>query len=173
MKKTRALLAILIAAIAPAMVATAGAAPAKCGEHGNKNTMLVTTAWLADHLHDPNVVVLAVGQKSDYDVGHIPGSIYVDYHETHLMQSPAGLSVELLPPDEFAKVFEKLGVTNDSHIILYQVKDWFSPMARIYMTLDAMGFGARSSILDGGFQHGRRRGARFLRKSQRRRRREQ
>jgi thiosulfate/3-mercaptopyruvate sulfurtransferase len=151
MKKMRILAAMLMAAFAPALMATAGATPQKCGEHGNKNTMVVSTAWLGEHLHDPNVVVLAVGQKSDYDKGHIPGSVFADYHETHQMQSPAGLSVELLPPDEFVKVFEKFGVTNDSHIILYQAKDWFSPTARVYMTLDAMGFGARTSVLDGGF----------------------
>jgi thiosulfate/3-mercaptopyruvate sulfurtransferase len=145
-------LALMIAAIAPALVATAGAAPAKCGEHGNKSTMLVTTAWLAEHLHDPNVVVLTVALKSEYDSGHISGSVYTDYHQTHLMESPAGLSVELMTPEEFASVFAKFGVTNDSHIILvYQARNWFSPTARVYMTLDAMGFGARTSILDGGY----------------------
>jgi thiosulfate/3-mercaptopyruvate sulfurtransferase len=151
MKKIRIFAGMLVMAIAPAMVATAGASPAKCGEHGTKDTMLVSTAWLAEHLHDANVVVLAVGQKSDYDAGHIPGSIFADYHETHLMNSPAGLTIELLPPDQFVKVFTSLGVTNDSHIILYQAKDWFSPTARVFMTLDAMGFGSRTSVLDGGF----------------------
>jgi thiosulfate/3-mercaptopyruvate sulfurtransferase len=42
-------------------------------------------------------------------------------------------------------------VTNDSHIILYQAKDWFSPTARVYLTLDAMGLGSHTSVLNGGF----------------------
>ena len=44
--------------------------------HGEK---LVSTDWLADHLDDPDVVVV----ESDedvllYDTGHIPGAIKVD-----------------------------------------------------------------------------------------------
>jgi thiosulfate/3-mercaptopyruvate sulfurtransferase len=31
-------------------------------------------------------------------------------------------------------------------------KDWISPTTRVYLTLDAMGLGAQTSILDGGFQ---------------------
>ena len=102
MNRMRILVAILAAIIAPAMIASAGATPATCGAHGNRDTMIVSTAWLAEHWHDANVVVLTVGQKSDYDKGHIPGSISTNYHETHLMEAPNGLSVELLPPDQFA-----------------------------------------------------------------------
>jgi thiosulfate/3-mercaptopyruvate sulfurtransferase len=40
-------------------------------------------------------------------------------------------------------------VSNDSHIVLYYLKDWFSPMGRVYMTLDAMGLGPQTSVLDG------------------------
>jgi hypothetical protein len=42
-----------------------------CGGHGDRDTLLVTTGWLADHLKDPNVVVLGVGQDGDYEKGHI------------------------------------------------------------------------------------------------------
>ena len=42
---------------------------------------LVTTAWLAEHLGEPGLVVV----ESDedvllYDVGHIPGAVKVDWH---------------------------------------------------------------------------------------------
>ena len=58
------------------MAGLVSAAPA-CGGHGDRNTMLVTTAWLAEHLKDPNLVVLAVGDDGDYGKGHIPGSVFV------------------------------------------------------------------------------------------------
>jgi len=122
-----------------------------CGGHGDRSSMLVSTAWLADHLNDPNLVVLGVGQKPEYDSGHIPGSLYIDYHETHLMQSPSGLSVELPPMSDLAEVFGKAGVTNDSHVVLYKLNNWTSQTARIWLTLDAMGLGKRASMLDGGF----------------------
>ena len=51
---------------------TAGAAPA-CGGHGTRDSMLVSTAWLAGHLQDPNLVILSVGQRAEYVQGHIPG----------------------------------------------------------------------------------------------------
>jgi thiosulfate/3-mercaptopyruvate sulfurtransferase len=139
-------MALAIAALAPTQ-----AAAQTCGGHGDKSTMLVSTAWLAEHLKDPNLVMLAVGQKSEYDAGHIPGSLFLDYMDTHLMKGPTGLSVELPPMADLAAMFGKLGVSNNSRIVLYQTKDWFSPMTRSYLTLDAMGLGPHTSILDGGF----------------------
>jgi thiosulfate/3-mercaptopyruvate sulfurtransferase len=138
-------------------LAIAGAVPVKvtpatCGEHGDKNTMLVSTAWLAEHWKDANLVVLAVGDQSDYDRGHIPGSLFVSYHETHLMTAPSGLSVELPPMADLEALFGKLGVSNDSRVVLYLLKDTFSWMTRTYLTLDAMGLGAQTAILDGGLQ---------------------
>jgi thiosulfate/3-mercaptopyruvate sulfurtransferase len=112
--------------------------------------MLVTAAWLADHLKDANLVILAVGPDGDYEKGHIPGSLFVKYMDTHLMKSPAGLTVELPPMSELADTFGKLGVTNDSHVILYMTNTWVSQTTRVFLTLDAMGLGDHTSILDGG-----------------------
>jgi thiosulfate/3-mercaptopyruvate sulfurtransferase len=135
----------------------ANGAPA-CGGHGDRNTMLVTTSWLADHLKDPNLVLLGVGQDGDYEKGHIPGSLFVKYMDTHLMKSPAGLTVELPPMSELADTFGKLGVTNDSHVVLYMTNDWVSPTTRVFLTLDAMGLGEHTSILDGGLPAWRKEG---------------
>lgn len=140
----------VILALAMIVAAPVKATPAACGGHGDKNTMLVSTAWLAEHLKDPNVVVLAVGDKSEYDKGHIPGSFYVDYMATHLMTGPTGLSVELPPMADLENLFGKFGVTNDSRVVLYPLKGYFSWVTRIYLTLDAMGLGPQSAILDGG-----------------------
>src|SRR5206468_9637632 len=38
-----------------------------CGGHGDASTMLVSTDWLTAHLHDANHVILAVGDKADYE----------------------------------------------------------------------------------------------------------
>ena len=127
------------------------AATPSCGGHGDRNSMLVSTAWLGEHLRDPNLVILAVGQKGDYEVGHIPGALYLDYNDIHTMPGPGHpLTLELPPMAQLAEVFGKLGVSNDSRIVLYVSKDWFSPTARAFLTLDAMGMGARTSMLDGG-----------------------
>jgi thiosulfate/3-mercaptopyruvate sulfurtransferase len=153
MKNAFSRLIVLVAlAISFSIVPAVQASPAQCGGHGDKSTMLVSSAWLAEHLKDANLVVLAVGEKGDYDKRHIPGSLFVDYHTTHLMEAPNGLSIELPPMADLEAVFGKLGVTNDSRIVLYPLKDTFSWATRIYLTLDAMGLGRQSALLDGGLK---------------------
>ena len=132
------------------LAATARAAPA-CGGHGTRDSMLVSTAWLAGHLQDPNLVILSIGQKAEYVQGHIPGALYLEYADTRVARSAAGLTYELPPVADLVEGFGKLGVTNDSHIVLYFSKDMVAPTSRVFMTLDVMGLAARTSILDGGF----------------------
>jgi thiosulfate/3-mercaptopyruvate sulfurtransferase len=132
------------------LAGTAGAAPA-CGDHGTRDSMLVSTAWLAGHLQDANLTILSIGQKGEYDQGHIPGALYLEYADTRLAKSAAGLTFELPPVADLVEVFGKLGVTNNSHIILYFSKDMVAPTTRVFLTLDALGLGSQTSILDGGF----------------------
>jgi thiosulfate/3-mercaptopyruvate sulfurtransferase len=135
-------------ALALAAMGMSAAGPA-CGGHGTKNTLLVSTDWLAKHLNDPGTVILEIGEKPAEM--HIPQAQYLDYMDTHYMKSPDGLSLELLPMPELAKNFEKLGVTNNSRIILYWTAvERASYTTRVFWTLDAMGLGSQTSILDGG-----------------------
>jgi len=127
------------------------AAAAACGGHGDRSTLLVSTSWLADHLNDKNVVALAVGQREDYDKGHIPGSLFVAYQDVITKKGERPLTTELPSMEVLQAAFEKLGVSNESHVVLYSLKDWLSPTTRILMTLDAMGMGRQASMLDGGF----------------------
>src|SRR5262249_38298302 len=131
--------------------ATAAAMAAPCGGHGDKSTMLVSTAWLADHLHDANLTILAIAQGDNFPPAHIPGALQLLYDDIHLMQTPNNLSVEVPPLTQLRDVFRKLGVNNDSRIVLYfDTPNLASITTRSYLTLDAMGLGARASILDGG-----------------------
>jgi len=136
--------ALILAAV---LFVTPAAVAAPCGGHGDRGSMVVTTTWLAAHQNDPNLVVLAVGDRSEYGKAHIPGSLYLDYHD---MSAQGGLTLELPPMPELAETFGKLGVTDDSRIVLYTIGNGSSQTARVYLTLDAMGLGARTSILDGG-----------------------
>jgi len=113
--------------------------------------MLVSGEWLAAHLKDPNLVVLAIGDEGAYAAGHIPGARFLPYMDTHSMESPTGLSVELLPMPELEKNFGRLGVSNDSRVILYFTGNQITFATRVFLTLDAMGMGAQTSMLDGGF----------------------
>ena len=124
------------------------AAPA-CGTHGNAQSLLVSTGWLASHLRDRNLVILAVGDRADYDRAHIPGAQFLPFEELRNRQSK--LTLELPPMDELAALFGRFGVSGGSRIVLYTIKDKPQSTSRAYLTLDAMGLGAQTSLLDGSF----------------------
>jgi thiosulfate/3-mercaptopyruvate sulfurtransferase len=136
-----------------AVLARVPAVAAGCGGHGTRESMLVNTAWLAEHLHDEKVVMLAVGKQDEYGAGHIPGSAYLDSAE---MRTPApsgrteALILELPPLERAREVLTRLGVKDGSRIVLYSTGDNATMTARMYLTLDAMGLGGVASILDGG-----------------------
>jgi thiosulfate/3-mercaptopyruvate sulfurtransferase len=110
---------------------------------------LVTTAWVAEHLQDQNLVLIEIGEKKDYQRGHIPGARFLDYHK--ISTSPrSGLTLELPPVQQLVTVFQELGVTDQSRIVLYFGREWVTPTARVYLTLDYLGLRDRTSMLDGG-----------------------
>jgi thiosulfate/3-mercaptopyruvate sulfurtransferase len=111
--------------------------------------MLVTAGWLGDHLGDRSLVLLQIGEKRDYDKGHIPGAQYLNYEDISTSRGQ-GLTLELPPVEQLVSVFQNLGVSNDSHVILYFGSDWVTPTTRVYWTLDYLGLGDHVSILDGG-----------------------
>ncbi len=138
-------LALLLAA-----VGTGIAGAATCGGHGTRESLFVSTKWLADHQKDANLVVLAVGDKADYDAGHIPGSQFIEMRSIGI-KGPTGLTLELPPMEQLVEAFGKLGVSNDSRVVVYFLTDWLTPASRIILTLDAMGLGPNAALLDGGF----------------------
>ena len=112
--------------------------------------MIVSTDWLAKHLNDNDLVLLQVGDKKEYDAApHIKGAQYISTGDISTPRG-SGLLLELLPVDQLKSVFEKYGITDKSRIIIYFSKDWVTPTARVYFTLDYLGLGDRTSILDGG-----------------------
>jgi thiosulfate/3-mercaptopyruvate sulfurtransferase len=114
-----------------------------------REPMLVTVDWLGDHLNDPSLVLLQIGDKKDYDQGHIPGAQFLDY-ESISTPHGQGLMLELPPVEQLVSAFERLGVSNRSHVILYFGTNWVTPTTRVYWTLDYLGLGDRTSILNGG-----------------------
>jgi thiosulfate/3-mercaptopyruvate sulfurtransferase len=116
-----------------------------------REPMLVTVDWLADHLNDPSLVLLQIGEKKDYDKGHIPGAQFLKYESISTPHNHGvTLMLELPPVEQLVSVFEGLGISNRSHIILYFGTNWVSPTTRVYWTLDYLGLGDRTSILNGG-----------------------
>jgi thiosulfate/3-mercaptopyruvate sulfurtransferase len=130
-------------------IASAQEKSANTPARAQREPMLVTVDWLADHLKDPSFVLLQIGDKKDYDKGHVPGAQFLEY-ESISTPHGQGLMLELPPVEQLVSVFEKLGVSNSSHVILYFGTNWVTPTTRVYWTLDYLGLGDRTSILNGG-----------------------
>ncbi len=123
--------------------------PAKSTAGSERVPMLVTADWLSEHLSDPSLVLLQIGEKSEYEKAHIPGAQFFEYDSISTPHGQ-GLMLELPPVEQLVSVFENLGVSNRSHVILYFGTNQVTPTTRVYWTLDYLGLGDRTSILDGG-----------------------
>lgn len=119
------------------------------GEPKVEESMIVSTEWLAKHLNEDSLVLLQVGDKAEFEASHIPGAQFIQLTDISTPRGQ-GLILELPSVAQLQTAFEKLGVTDKSRIIVYFGKDWVTPTARVFMTLDYLGLGGRTSILDGG-----------------------
>jgi len=117
------------------------------GVIGSLDRNVVSPAWLAQNLDNPDIVVVAIGPETDANRPHIPGARFVAIES---IVARDGWPPDELPPiDQLRKAFENGGVGDEGRIILYSV----SPLhaTRAWFTLDYLGQGDRTAILDGGF----------------------
>src|SRR5687768_1019848 len=129
--------------------ASAASVEAQPRRRGASDSLLLTPAQLRERLARRNVVVLHVGERADYDAGHIPGARYLPYESISTPRGD-GLMLELPAVAKLDSLFESLGVSDSSRVVLYWTKGWYSPTTRVFLTLDYLGLGDRTSILDGG-----------------------
>jgi thiosulfate/3-mercaptopyruvate sulfurtransferase len=106
---------------------------------------LVTTQWLADHLHDPGLVVV----ESDedvllYDTGHVPGAVKIDWHLD--LNDP--VTRDYVDGPRYAQVMAANGIGRDTTVVLYGDKNnWWAAYALWVFSL----FGHPDvRLLDGG-----------------------
>jgi thiosulfate/3-mercaptopyruvate sulfurtransferase len=130
----------------------------------NREDFLVTTAWLQDHLADPNLRVLectvflrpgaegrgfeVVSGRDEWAAGHIPGSGFADL-QGDLSDRESKLRFMMPPAEQFAEAMGRYGVGDNSEVVLYDRAGnmW---AARIWWMLRAFGF-ENARILDGGW----------------------
>jgi thiosulfate/3-mercaptopyruvate sulfurtransferase len=137
-----AAIAVFVAAPLPAAVQAPGAA---------RDRLVVSAAWLAQHVNDPDLVLLHVGAKATYDAGHIARARYVSWRDQLTTGDGTGtsLTLEMLPPDVLHDRLAALGISDRSHVVVYQSDDQWTPSTRVVLTLGYAGL-ASVSWLDGG-----------------------
>jgi thiosulfate/3-mercaptopyruvate sulfurtransferase len=107
-------------------------------------TPLVSTTWLAEHLHDADLVVLAADDA--YGAGHIPGARQVALPNVSVERD--GLRLEMPASEDLRQRLAALGISDRSRIVVYYGS--VTVATRVLFTLDYAGFGRASSVLDGG-----------------------
>lgn len=117
---------------------------------------IVSTAWLAEHLTDPDLVVLdgsyylpAMKRDADaeYAAAHIPGALRFDIDVVKDASSP--LPHMLPSPEAFAQAAGGMGIGRDTLVIAYDGAGLLSA-PRVAWTFRTFG-STRVAILDGGF----------------------
>lgn len=121
---------------------------------------VVTARWLADHLNDPNLVVvdcrfnlMAPGQgRQAYQAGHIAGAYYLDLEQD--LSSPRqqyGGRHPLPDPTKLAATLRTIGVSANTLVVAYD-DSRLAYAARCWWLLRWLGHD-RVAVLDGGYSH--------------------
>lgn len=121
---------------------------------------LVDTAWLAEHLHDPDLVILdattgllpgdrAVPALEAFERGHIPGARFLDLQKD-LSDEKTGLRFSHPGAEDFARKAAAQGIGTGRRVVVYSTGGaWWA--TRVWWQLRDYGFD-QAAILDGGFR---------------------
>jgi thiosulfate/3-mercaptopyruvate sulfurtransferase len=127
------------------------------------DNLLVTTDWLAEHLHDDNLRIVDIrgkvlpasepmphyhAHRNDYEVSHIPGAVFVDW--TTDIVEPGSISYDIANPQRYKAIMEALGIGDDTFVVAYDDAEGMFA-ARLWWTMNYYGH-EQVSVLDGGWQ---------------------
>jgi thiosulfate/3-mercaptopyruvate sulfurtransferase len=118
---------------------------------------LVSTKWLADHLHDKKVKVLDASfklpgvtplPKEDYERAHIPHAVFFDVDAVADHSSPLP---HMFPnAEQFGRDIGTLGISNADTVVVYDSGGWVAAPRAWWMFL-AFGHD-KVRVLDGGLK---------------------
>ena len=127
------------------------------GAQTDGSSRVVDTAWLAEHLNDPNLVILQSGwTRGNYRAEHIPGARFLWLNG--FAEGTPDLSTELPDIGKVESMLRDLGITNKSKIVVCFEGQDVTMTTRMILTFDYFGLGDRVSFLDGGFDTWKREG---------------
>ncbi|HKK38560.1 MAG TPA: sulfurtransferase [Cryomorphaceae bacterium] len=123
---------------------------------------LIETAEFKTHLGSPDLVIINAGSPSReaYAKKHIEGALYADLNDdlSEISADAAEGGRHPLPSVEtFAKTLAKLGITPDTHVVIYDDKGGANAAARFWWMLRSIGH-EKVQVLNGGLQAAERQG---------------
>ncbi|CUK20667.1 3-mercaptopyruvate sulfurtransferase [Ruegeria denitrificans] len=125
---------------------------------------VVNTSWLAEHLNDPKLRIVdvrwgfleedgkgvAFDDRESYRAEHIPGAVSVGM-ASELADSLHETPDMILGPDEFARTMARLGISDYTHVVVYDDSGLPLAAARLWWALSYYGH-ENVQVLDGGLQ---------------------
>lgn len=123
---------------------------------------IVSTTWLAEHLHDDNLRVVDIrgnvlpatqppphyfSHREAYNESHIPNALFVDWMVD--IVEPESPSNDVLSVERFVTLMRELGIDNDTVIVAYDDKDSMFA-ARFWWVMRYYGH-EKVYVLDGGW----------------------
>ncbi len=111
----------------------------------SRDDVLVSVDWVAEHLDDPDVVVVEIDEDvTAYDLGHIPGAVRLDW--TRDLQDQTRR--DLVDKAGFEGLMAERGITRDHTVVMYGGNNnWFAAYA--YWVFTIYGH-ADIKLMDGG-----------------------
>ncbi len=118
---------------------------------------LVDTAWVANHLDDPDVRIVdgswhlpPTGRDglAEYRESHIPGAVHFDIDA--ISDKASSLPHMLPSPDAFAEAVGAMGIGNDHRVVVYDADGLFSA-PRVWWMFRAFGHD-NVAVMAGGFR---------------------
>src|SRR5947209_524596 len=131
-----------------------------------RSRFLVETSWLAEHLNDPHLRVVDmrgyvrtvehdgvqdavyVGARDEYEQGHIPGALYIDW-SSDIVDPQAEVEAQVAPADRFAEVMGNLGIGDQHLVVAYDAHPASQFATRLWWALNYYGHD-QVVILNGG-----------------------
>lgn len=123
--------------------------------HSPERKWLVSTAWLAEHIDAPDVIVVdaswhlpgtARDGHAEYLERRIPGAVFFDIDA--ICDRDSALPHMMPPPAQFASQVRALGIGDGMRVVIYDALGHFSA-PRVWWTFRVMGCDD-VAVLDGG-----------------------
>jgi thiosulfate/3-mercaptopyruvate sulfurtransferase len=138
------------AALAALLLALGLSSAAAQNRTTDRAGLLVTPQWLRAHLAEPGLVILQVGQPATYAREHIAGARFVRLQDVSAPRDSTRPDLEMPEDDSLRADLERLGIGDNSRIVVVFSDEWMSPSTRVIFTLAYAGLAERASLLDGG-----------------------
>ncbi len=131
-----------------------------------RSKLLVETSWLAEHLTDPQIRIVDmrgyvrtvehdgvqnasyVGARDEYEQGHIPGAVYIDW-SSDIVDHNDTVEAQIAPPARFAEVLGNLGIGDQHLVVAYDAHPTSQFATRLWWALNYYGH-TQVTILNGG-----------------------